>query len=107
VVAPWDRVIDLKRLPGLIGSARISFGSAARLGRVLGVQPGSVTPFAVINDTARQVRVILDAWMMAQEVINAHPLVNTMTTSLKSMDLMKFLAATGHVPRLVRLESAP
>ena len=105
VVAPWDRVIDLKKLPALIGSARISFGSAARLQRVLGVQPGSVTPFAVINDTTHQVKVILDAWMMEQEVINAHPLINTMTTSLKSDDLMKFFAATGHEPRLVNLQA--
>ncbi len=105
VVAPWDRVIDLKRLPAVIGSARISFGSANRLNRVLGVQPGSVTPFAVINDKQHQVRVVLDAWMMAQDIINAHPLVNTMTTSLKSADLLKFFEATGHQPRLVNLES--
>ena len=105
VVAPWDRVIDLKRLPSLIGSARISFGSANRLNRVLGVQPGSVTPFAVINDKQRQVRVILDAWMMAQDIINAHPLINTMTTSLQSPDLLKFFQATGHQPKLVNLEN--
>ena len=104
VVAPWDRIINLKRLPALIGSARLSFGSPNRLNRVLGVQPGSVTPFAVINDTQHQVRVILDAWMMEQEVINAHPLINTMTTSLKSEDLLKFFAATGHEPRLVNLQ---
>ena len=105
VVAPWDRKIDLKKLPALIGSARISFGSPARLKRVLGVEPGSVTPFAVFNDTQHQVKVILDAWMMDQEIINAHPLINTMTTSLKSADLMTFFAATGHTPRLVNLES--
>ncbi|MHB1207061.1 MAG: prolyl-tRNA synthetase associated domain-containing protein [Rhodospirillaceae bacterium] len=105
VVAPWDRVIDLKRLPAVIGSARISFGSANRLNRVLGVQPGSVTPFAVINDKQHQVRVVLDAWMMTQDIINAHPLINTMTTSLKSADLLKFFEATGHQPRLVNLES--
>jgi Ala-tRNA(Pro) deacylase len=103
VVAPWDRVIDLKRLPALIGSARISFGSANRLNRVLGVLPGSVTPFAVINDRQHQVRVILDAWMMGQDIINAHPLINTMTTSLKSVDLMRFFESTGHQPRLVNL----
>lgn len=105
VVAPWDRAIDLKKLPALIGSARISFGSAARLKRVLGVEPGSVTPFAVINDKRHQVKVILDAWMMGQEIINAHPLINSMTTSLKSGDLMKFFTATGHQPRLVDLAS--
>lgn len=107
VTVPWNRQVDLKKLPGAIGAARLSFGSADRLKRVLGVEPGSVTPFAVINDVERQVKVILDAWMMAQDVINAHPLINTMTTSLKSADLMKFFAATGHQPRLVNLGGAP
>lgn len=107
VTVPWNRVVDLKQLPAVIGAARLSFGSADRLQRVLGVTPGSVTPFAVINDTAHQVNVILDAWMMSQEIINAHPLINSMTTSLKSADLMKFFAATGHKPRLVNLGDAP
>lgn len=107
VTMPWNRVVDLKKLPAVIGSARLSFGSADRLKRVLGVEPGSVTPFAAINDTAHQVQVMLDAWMMEQEVINAHPLINTMTTSLKSADLMRFFAATGHQPRLVNLGGAP
>lgn len=107
VTVPWNRPVDLKKLPAMIGAARLSFGSADRLKRVLGVEPGSVTPFAVINDAAHEVRVILDAWMMRQEIINAHPLVNTMTTSLKSADLSKFFAATGHQPRLVNLGDAP
>ncbi len=106
VTAPWNRVIDLKKLPALMGAARLSFGSADRLKRVLGVEPGSVTPFAVINDTTYQVQVILDAWMMRQDIVNAHPLVNTMTTSLKSADLTTFLVACGHTPRLVDLGGA-
>jgi Ala-tRNA(Pro) deacylase len=105
VVAPWNRVIDLKTLPKEIGSARLSFGSPDRLQRTLGVTPGSVTPFSVINDTQRVVHVILDAWMMTQDIINAHPLINTMTTSIRSADLLKFIEATGHHPRLVDLEN--
>ena len=104
VVAPWDRKIDLKRLPAAIGSGRLSFGSPDRLMRVLGVTPGSVTPFAVINDAGNAVKVILDAWMMTQPVINAHPLINSMTTSIASNDLMTFLAACHHPPRLLDLE---
>ena len=104
LVAPWDRRIDLKALPSVIGSARLSFGSAERLLRVLGVTPGSVTPFAVINDPTCEVQVILDAWMMDQPVINAHPLVNTMTTSTASEDLQTFIKACGHEPRLVTLD---
>ena len=103
VVAPWDRRIDLKVLPGLIGAARLSFGSPDRLMRVLGVTPGSVTPFAVMNDPGRQVQMILDAWMMEQALINAHPLINTMTTSITPADLVTFITACGHVPRVVKL----
>ena len=104
VVAPADRRIDLKRLAPAIGAARLSFGSPERLMRVLGVTPGSVTPFAVINDHAGAVQVIVDAWMMEQPVINAHPLVNTMTTSLSNTDLEGFLIACGHRPRRVALD---
>ena len=72
----------------------------------LGVEPGSVTPFALINDRERRVTPILDAAMMAHEVLNYHPLVNTMTTSIRAADLLKFAAATGHSP-LIRAVSAP
>lgn len=103
VVAPWDRKVDLKALPEKIGGGRMSFGSADRLLRVLGVTPGSVTPFTVINDPTAQVQVILDADMMKAELINAHPLINTMTTTIRAQDLSRFLAACGHQPRLVDL----
>jgi Ala-tRNA(Pro) deacylase len=98
--------IDLKALPPLIGAGRLSFGSAERLREALGVEPGSVTPFALINDRERRVTPVLDAAMMAHEVLNYHPLVNTMTTSIRAADLLKFAAATGHSP-LIRAVSAP
>ena len=66
----------------------------------LGVEPGAVTPFGVFNDTDRRVTVVLDAAMMRHATLNYHPLVNTMTTSIARDDLMKFLAATGHPPRI-------
>lgn len=96
VVAPAERRIDLKRLPERIGSARLSFGSAELLGQVLGVEPGSVTPFALLNDGERRVSVVLDAWMMGQELLNYHPLRNTMTTTIRADDFRAFLASTGH-----------
>jgi Ala-tRNA(Pro) deacylase len=67
----------------------------------LGIEPGSVTPFAAMNDQAGRVSVVLDAAMMAQATLNFHPLRNTMTTSIGRDDLVKFLAATGHAPRIV------
>jgi Ala-tRNA(Pro) deacylase len=66
----------------------------------LGVEPGSVTPFAVINDKAGQVTVILDAAMMAHETLSFHPLVNTATTTIARAGLIRFLEATGHKPRI-------
>ncbi len=93
--------VDLKTLPATIGSGRLSFGSADLLRERLGVEPGSVTPFALINDPERRVTPVLDQTMMAHEVLNYHPLVNTMTTSIRSADLLKFVAATGHAPRIL------
>ncbi|HEY7665384.1 MAG TPA: prolyl-tRNA synthetase associated domain-containing protein [Xanthobacteraceae bacterium] len=101
VVALEDAAIELKSLHRLLGaSGRFSFGSAALMGELLGVEPGSVTPFAVINDTAAHVTVVLDAAMMAHDVLNFHPLRNTATTTISRDGLVKFLEATGHKPRI-------
>ena len=94
-----DKDIDLKSLAVLIGSARLSFGSAFRLEESLGVKPGSVTAFALINDPECKVRVVLDTAMLEHKQVNFHPLVNTMTTSISSQDLLRFVAACGHVPQ--------
>lgn len=98
-----DARIDLKGLHRQLGAARLSFANAALMRSLIGVEPGAVTPFAAINDTAGRVSVVLDAAMMAESILNCHPLVNTMTTSLSSADLVKFLEATGHRPRIVAL----
>ena len=104
VVADEDAAIDLKGLHRLLGaSGRFSFGSADLLREVLGVDPGAVTPFGAINDTACRVAVVLDARMMKHDTLNFHPLVNTMTTSIKRDDLVKFLQSTGHEPRIERV----
>jgi Ala-tRNA(Pro) deacylase len=107
VVAEEDAAIDLKGLHRLLGAnGRFSFGSADLLREVWGVEPGAVTPFGAINDRAGRVTVVLDAAMMAHDTLNFHPLVNTMTTSIKRDDLVKFLVSTGHEPRIERV-SAP
>jgi Ala-tRNA(Pro) deacylase len=99
VVALEDRAIDLKRLGEVLGAGRLSFGSPERLKTWLGVEPGSVTPFAVINDTAHKVTLVLDRGLEQDGPINAHPLTNTMTSAISLPDLQRFFAATGHVPR--------
>jgi Ala-tRNA(Pro) deacylase len=104
VVALEDAEIDLKGLHRTLGaSGRFSFGSADLLLEVWGVTPGAVTPFGAINDTGCRVTVVLDTPMMEFEMLNYHPLVNTMTTSIARNDLVKFLESTGHVPRIERV----
>ena len=104
VTAEEDANIDLKGLHRLLGaSGRFSFGSAELMMELLGVAPGSVTPLGVLHDTGARINVVLDAALMEHDTINCHPLVNTMTTSLKRDDLVKFLEATGHSPQITRV----
>jgi Ala-tRNA(Pro) deacylase len=100
VVAPEEAAIELKTLHQRLGAGRFSFGSAELMRALIGVDPGAVTAFGVINDTERRVNVVLDAGLMQNAVLNCHPLVNTMTTSIGRDDLVKFLRATGHEPRI-------
>ncbi len=107
VVAEEDALIDLKGLHRLLGAnGRFSFGSADLMREVLGVEPGSVTPFAALNDTQARLTVVLDAAMMEHETLNYHPLTNTMTTAIARADLVKFLEATGHPPRIEPVSGA-
>jgi Ala-tRNA(Pro) deacylase len=99
VVALEDRAVDLKRLGDVLGAGRLSFGSPDRLRRHLGVEPGSVTPLALINDPAHDVRLALDRGLAQGGPVNAHPLVNTMTSALAAEALLRFFDATGHMPR--------
>jgi Ala-tRNA(Pro) deacylase len=106
VVASEDAAIDLKTLHHKLGAGRLSFGSPELLRSVLGVEPGAVTAFAAINDKTGQVAVILDQALLDHAVINCHPLVNTMTTAIARADLLKFLEATGHPPRVIAVSAA-
>jgi Ala-tRNA(Pro) deacylase len=105
ITAGQEAVINLKHLHHVIGaSGRLSFGSAELLYEVLGVTPGSVTTLAAANDTAGRVTVILEAGLMASELISLHPLINTMTTTLRRDDLVRFLEAVGHPPQVAELD---
>lgn len=108
MVAGHETAIDLKRLHESVGaSGRLSFGSADLLIETLGVTPGSVTPFAAMNDPEGRVTVCLDKALMSYERQNFHPLVNTMTTGISPADLLAFLRATGHEPILVHPPAPP
>ncbi len=103
VVAESHTVVDLKTLHKVIGAGRLSFGKPDLLAEVLGVPPGSVTAFAVINDPTRRVSVVVDRALMGYDTINCHPLVNTATTNIARDDLLNFLRATGHEPAICDL----
>ena len=106
IVVGEDKPIDLKALGERLGAGRLSFGSAERLMRYLGVHPGSVTPFAIVNDMERQVQVVIDQDLIGDGLVNCHPLVNDQTTALKSTDLLRFLEAMGHAPRAMDFPGA-
>ena len=96
VTAEADRRIDLKTLHTRIGAKRLSFGRPELLMEVLGVPPGSVTPFALINDHAKRVSFVLDAAMLSAEFLYFHPLHNTASTRVSPDGLRVFLRSTGH-----------
>jgi Ala-tRNA(Pro) deacylase len=101
IVALEDAKIDLKAAKDKIGSKRLTFGKPELLMEILGIEPGSVTPFSLINDTTVKTNVILDAAMMQLDQLNFHPLKNDATTTISSHDLLTFITACGHAPRIV------
>jgi len=96
VVVLEDRAVDLKRLRRRLGAKTLSFANADLLMAILGVTPGAVTPFGLINDSAGRVQVVLDKAMLAEDPLNYHPLHNAATTALAPGDLVRFIEATGH-----------
>jgi Ala-tRNA(Pro) deacylase len=102
LISAADRaVIDLKRLHTVIGSARLSFGNPALMEETLGVTPGSVTAFGLINDTQHRVRFVLDRVLAEAPRVNFHPLTNTATTGIDRAGFRRFLAAVGVTPMVV------
>ncbi len=106
ITALGETKIDLKSLPARIGAAKLSFGSPALLGEALGVEPGSVTPFALINDEARRVTLVLDAALLRADPLNFHPLTNTATTSVSKAGFLAFLDMIEVAPIMVEFGAA-
>jgi len=103
VVAGHRTPVDLKRLAGLVGDDRLSFGSPERLLAHLGLTPGAVSPFGLINDRDHRVRVVIDAALREAERVAFHPNVNTATLVLAREDFERFLAWSGHGVRYLTL----
>lgn len=103
VTIPAEIRADLKRLPALISSKRLSFGNADEMQALLGITPGSVTPLAAINDSQGRVTVVIDTRLVAAGTINVHPLRNSATVGLSSADLLKLLEHLGHAPLVLEV----
>lgn len=103
VVTLSDKEVKIKELAKKIGAKSPSFGKADLLNEVLGVIPGAVTPFAVINIKDQNVKIVLDEEMMEHKLLNFHPLVNTATTTISSDDLLKFMEHCGQTPEIIRI----
>ena len=104
VVALEDAHIDLKTLGARIGIGKVSFVKPDLLMELLGVEPGGVSPFGLINDVRQQVKVVLDERMMASELLNYHPLTNAATTTIAARDLVRFIKSCGHDPDIIAVE---
>jgi Ala-tRNA(Pro) deacylase len=101
-----EAAVDLKQIHHRIGAAsRVSFGSPEALMKVLGVAPGAVTAFGLINDTESVVKFVIDSALMEHETINGHPLTNDATTSIAAADLVRFARATGHEPTILKVSA--
>ncbi len=104
VTCAEDRAVDIKTLGERLGAGRLSFGSPERLMSYLGVIPGTVTPFAAINDHGGAVQVAIDEGLLRHDPLNFHPLDNAMTTAVAPGDLLRFLDAVEHPPLVVGLD---
>lgn len=101
VTVPHDVAVDLNALGLLLGAGRLGFGSHVRLMKYLGITPGSVSLLALVNDPAHHVEFVIDRRLWEADAVHAHPLVNEATMVIPHLQLERFLAATGHVPRIV------
>ncbi|MET0917132.1 MAG: prolyl-tRNA synthetase associated domain-containing protein [Burkholderiales bacterium] len=106
VTVPHDVAVDLDALAAALGVGGMGFASAERLQKHLGLKPGSVSLLGLVNDSAHAVEFVLDRKLWEADAVHAHPLVNTATMVVRHADLERFLAATGHVPRVIDVPAA-
>ena len=100
ITVPGEARVDLKSVPQVIGSKRLSFGKPDAMERLIGVTPGSVTPLAMINAEPGSIQLILDAPLAVPEDVGVHPLRNTATVTLAGTDILKLAEHWGHQPKV-------
>ena len=103
MVVESDRPLNLKEMQGLLGESSLSFASPERLERYLGLKPGSVSPFGIVNDTGNEVIVIVDNGLMDHDTVNFHPNINTATLAISREDFRRFLEHSGNEVRYLEL----
>ena len=96
LIVKGEKRVNLKALPDLLNSSRLRFGSPDRLKKHLGVDPGSVSLFAVVNDIDKAVELIIDSTLWKSDAFQFHPLVNTSTLVISRGNVKQFLEKTGH-----------
>jgi len=106
VIVEADKKTDMKKLTDRLGEDRLSFGSAERLQKYLGVSPGAVSPFGLINDARREVVVVIDEDLLTYSSLNFHPNVNTATLEISKDDFLKFLDWSGQKKIILRIEDS-
>ena len=104
LVTSCAKAVDIRRFADQIDADRLSFGSAERLEKYLGVAPGSVTVLGLMNDTSNGVELCVDADVWRTPAWRCHPLINSITLVITRGDIERFLAHTGHTPRVLTLE---
>jgi Ala-tRNA(Pro) deacylase len=107
LVTSCEKAVDIKAFAEKIGAGHLSFGSAERLEKHLGLTPGSVTVLGLLNDPSHAVELYIDADVWKRELWNCHPLINTATLVLSRESIERFLAHTGHTPHVVTLDARP
>ncbi|OQY57538.1 MAG: aminoacyl-tRNA deacylase [Desulfobacteraceae bacterium 4572_88] len=105
VIVGAEKSVDLKALKGVLDASRLSFGSPERLMKYLGITPGSVSVFAIVNDTDKAVEVVLDESLWKSDAFQFHPLINTSTLVISQDNLGRFLEATGHKVRILDIQA--
>ena len=97
--------IDLKKVAAPINSKKLSFANSKYLQSIMGIEPGSVSPFALINDKEKKVKFYLDQSLVVYDIVNFHPLVNTATVSIKSNDLIQFINNIHNPVNILNVEN--
>lgn len=106
VIVGVDKKIDLKKLAAALGEDKLSFASPERLKQYLGVSPGAVSPFGLINDLRKEVVAVIDEELMSWPALNFHPNVNTSTLEINKADFLKFLQWSGQKIIFLKLEAS-